>query len=297
MKISRRQLLQLSAVGGGAVLASALPGCASFGGGAGAEKDFYFVQLSDVHWGFKGAPNPDAGNTLQKAVASVNALDVKPDFIMFTGDLTHTTDDPVERRRRMAEFKDIVAKLNVPTVRFMPGEHDAALDFGAAYKEFFGETHYSFDHKGVHFVVVDNVSDPGAKIGDEQLAWLANDLSTRKKDDPIVVFTHRPLFDLVPKWDWATRDGSRAIDMLMAYQNVTVFYGHIHQEHHQMTGHIAHHAAKSLIFPLPAPGSQEKRTPLPWNAEAPYSGLGFREVKADVAAARYTVAEFPVVKL
>ena len=296
MKISRRQLLQLSAVGGGAVLASALPGCASFGGGAGAEKDFYFVQLSDVHWGFKGAPNPDAGNTLQKAVASVNALDVKPDFIMFTGDLTHTTDDPVERRRRMAEFKDIVAKLNVPTVRFMPGEHDAALDFGAAYKEFFGETHYSFDHKGVHFVVVDNVSDPGAKIGDEQLAWLANDLSTRKKDDPIVVFTHRPLFDLVPKWDWATRDGSRAIDMLMAYQNVTVFYGHIHQEHHQMTGHIAHHAAKSLIFPLPAPGSQEKRTPLPWNAEAPYSGLGFREVKADVAAARYTVAEFPVVK-
>ena len=297
MKISRRQLLQLSAVGGGAVLASALPGCASFAGSTSAEKDFYFVQLSDVHWGFKGAPNPDAGNTLQKAVASVNALDVKPDFIMFTGDLTHTTDDPVERRRRMAEFKDIVAKLNVPTVRFMPGEHDAALDFGAAYKEFFGETHYSFDHKGVHFVVVDNVSDPGAKIGDEQLAWLANDLSTRKKDDPIVVFTHRPLFDLVPKWDWATRDGSRAIDMLMAYQNVTVFYGHIHQEHHQMTGHIAHHAAKSLIFPLPAPGSQEKRTPLPWNAEAPYSGLGFREVKADVDAARYTVAEFPVVKL
>ena len=149
MKISRRQLLQLSAVGGGAVLASALPGCASFGGGAGAEKDFYFVQLSDVHWGFKGAPNPDAGNTLQKAIASVNALDVKPDFIMFTGDLTHTTDDPAERRRRMAEFKDIVAKLNVSTVRFMPGEHDAALDFGAAYKEFFGETHYSFDIKEI----------------------------------------------------------------------------------------------------------------------------------------------------
>lgn len=297
MKISRRQLLQLSAVGGGAVLASVLPGCASFGGGVGAEKDFYFVQLSDVHWGFKGAPNPDAGNTLKKAVASVNALDVKPDFIMFTGDLTHTTDDPAERRRRMAEFKDIVAKLNVPTVRFMPGEHDASLDFGAAYKEFFGETHYSFDHKGVHFVVVDNVSDPGAKLGDEQLAWLAKDLSTRKKDDPIVVFTHRPLFDLAPKWDWATRDGSRAIDMLMAYQNVTVFYGHIHQEHHQMTGHIAHHAAKSLIFPLPVPGSQEKRTPLPWNPEAPNSGLGFREIKADVAAASYTVAEFPVVKV
>ena len=298
MNINRRQLLKLSALGGGAVLASSLPGCASLGmGRMNATNDFYFVQLSDIHWGFKGAPNPDAANTLKKAIVSVNALDVRPDFIMFTGDLTHTTDDPKERRRRLAEFKEIAANLTVQNVRFMPGEHDASLDFGAAYKEFFGETFYSFDHRGVHFVVVDNVSDPGAKIGEEQLAWLAKDLATRKQDDPIVIFTHRPLFDLVPKWDWATRDGSRAIEMLMAYKNVTVFYGHIHQEHHHMTGHIAHHAAKSLIFPLPAPGSQEKRTPLPWNEAAPHSGLGFREVEAEDSATRYKVTEFPVVRV
>ena len=298
MNINRRQLLKLSALGGGAVLASSLPGCASLGiGRMNATNDFYFVQLSDIHWGFKGAPNPDAANTLKKAIVSVNALDVQPDFIMFTGDLTHTTDDPKERRRRLAEFKEIAANLKVQNVRFMPGEHDASLDFGAAYKEFFGETFYSFDHRGVHFVVVDNVSDPGAKIGEEQLTWLAKDLATRKQDDPIVIFTHRPLFDLVPKWDWATRDGSRAIEMLMAYKNVTVFYGHIHQEHHHMTGHIAHHAAKSLIFPLPAPGSQEKRTPLPWNEAAPHSGLGFREVEAEDTATRYKVTEFPVVRV
>ena len=298
MNINRRQLLKLSALGGGAVLASSLPGCASLGmGRMNATNDFYFVQLSDIHWGFKGAPNPDAANTLKKAIVSVNALDVQPDFIMFTGDLTHTTDDPKERRRRLAEFKEIAANLKVQNVRFMPGEHDASLDFGAAYKEFFGETFYSFDHRGVHFVVVDNVSDPGAKIGEEQLAWLAKDLATRKQDDPIVIFTHRPLFDLVPKWDWATRDGSRAIEMLMAYKNVTVFYGHIHQEHHHMTGHIAHHAAKSLIFPLPAPGSQEKRTPLPWNEAAPHSGLGFREVEAEDTATHYNVTEFPVVRV
>ena len=298
MNINRRQLLKLSALGGGAVLASSLPGCASLGiGRMNATNDFYFVQLSDIHWGFKGAPNPDAANTLKKAIVSVNALDVQPDFIMFTGDLTHTTDDPKERRRRLAEFKEIAANLKVQNVRFMPGEHDASLDFGAAYKEFFGETFYSFDHRGVHFVVVDNVSDPGAKIGEEQLTWLAKDLATRKQDDPIVIFTHRPLFDLVPKWDWATRDGSRAIEMLMAYKNVTVFYGHIHQEHHHMTGHIAHHAAKSLIFPLPAPGSQEKRTPLPWNEAAPHSGLGFREVEAEDTATHYKVTEFPVVRV
>jgi 3',5'-cyclic AMP phosphodiesterase CpdA len=41
------------------------------------------------HWGFKGPPNPDAGVTLKKAVAAVNALATPPDFIVFSGDLTH----------------------------------------------------------------------------------------------------------------------------------------------------------------------------------------------------------------
>jgi hypothetical protein len=169
-----------------------------------------------------------------------------------------------------------------PTSRSRP----SASDRGAAYKEFFGETFYTFDHKGVHFIAIDNVSDSGAKIGDEQLAWLRADLATRDKKAPIVVLTHRPLFDLAPKWDWATRDGAQAVEMLMPFANVTVFYGHIHQEHHHMTGHIAHHSAKSLIFPLPAPGSQPNRTPLPWDASSPYKGLGFREVEAEGVGTR-----------
>jgi hypothetical protein len=75
-----------------------------------------------------------------------------------------------------------------------------------------------------------------------------------------------------------------------------VFYGHIHQEHHHKTGHIAHHAAKSLIFPLPAPGSQPKRTPLAWNPQAPYSGLGFREIELKAAYGAPEITEMPVVK-
>ena len=297
--MQRRDFLALTALGGGAVFASGLSGCAARADGMAAANnngDFYFVQLSDTHWGYQGPANPDAALTLRKAVATVNALTTPPEFIVFTGDLTHTTDDPVERRRRLAEFKTIVADLKVKTVRFMPGEHDASLDRGAAYKEYFGETFYTFDHKGVHFIAVDNVSDPGAKIGDEQLAWLRADLAKLDKQAPIVVLTHRPLFDLAPKWDWATRDGAQAVELLMPFANVTVFYGHIHQEHHQMTGHIAHHSAKSLIFPLPAPGSQPNRTPLPWDASAPYKGLGFREVGAEAAGSALKVTEFPVVR-
>jgi 3',5'-cyclic AMP phosphodiesterase CpdA len=294
MTMDRRTFLQLAALGGGAVFASGLAGGAPMTPGAPYD-DFYFVQLSDSHWGFNGpAVNPDATGTLPKAVAAVNALTEKPDFVMFTGDLTHTTDNPVERRKRLAEFKEIVSKLDVKTVRFMPGEHDASLDNGKAFIEFFGPTHYTFDHKGVHFIVLDNVSDPAARIGDEQLAWLAGDLAKQPKDAKIVVFTHRPLFDLAPAWDWATRDGDKAIEMLMPFQNVTVFYGHIHQENHKVTGHIAHHSAKSLMFPLPAPMSQPKREPIKWDASQPYRGLGFREVEAEDKGTKFDIKELPV---
>ncbi|MDB5856373.1 MAG: putative phosphohydrolase, Icc family [Ramlibacter sp.] len=286
--LDRRQFLQLSAFGG-AVFASSLRGARAAGG-----DDFYFVQLSDTHWGFEGPENPDARGTLPKAIATVNALAEPPDFVIFTGDLTHTTEDGRERRRRLAEFRQIAAGLAVRDVRYIPGEHDAALDQGKAFSEQFGATRYTFDHKGVHFIVLDNVSDPAARLGDEQLAWLAADLQAQTAATPIVVFTHRPLFDLYPQWDWATRDGARAVELLQTRPNVTVFYGHIHQEHHRMTGTVAHHSAKSLMFPLPAPGSQPKRTPLPWDAAQPYRGLGFREVEAQPRAARYVLAELPV---
>src|SRR4029453_455873 len=162
-RIDRREFLKLAALGGvGVVFASALPGVARAHDG----DDFFFLQLSDTHWGFEGPPNPDAKGTLRKAVRSINGLGEKPDFIMFTGDLTHTTDDPVERRSRLSEFRDIVSELEVKTLRFMPGEHDASLDNGKAFQEFFGSTHYTFDHKGVHFIVLDNESDPRAQIGE-----------------------------------------------------------------------------------------------------------------------------------
>jgi hypothetical protein len=294
--IDRREFLKLAGLAG-VVFASGLGKAsrAATGASAGTE-DFYFVQLSDSHWGFEGPPNPDAKGTLKKAIAAVNSLSEQPDFIVFTGDLTHISDDAKVRRQRLAQFKDIVSELKVKDVRFMPGEHDASLDQGEAYQEFFGKTRYTFDHKGVHFIALDNVSDPRAQLGDEQLRWLEADLRSQPRDANIVVLTHRPLFDLYPQWDWATRDGAQAIDLLMPYSNVTVFYGHIHQEHHKMTGHIAHHAAKGLMFPLPVAGSQPQRTPLPWDPAHPYKGLGFRDVEAETKEPAFKLTEHPVVE-
>ena len=196
-------------------------------------------------------------------MATVNGLAQQPDFIVFTGDLTHTTDDGKERRERMKRFKrdrlgarasrtcaSCRASTTPRSTRARPSRSSSAPRTTPS------TTRACISSPSTTSPI------PAAKLGDEQLAWLAADLKQRKTDDRIVVLTHRPLFDLEPEWDWTTADGAKAIELLMPYQNVVVFYGHIHQEHHHMTGHIAHHAAKSLIFPLPAPGSQPKRPPL-----------------------------------
>lgn len=297
--MNRRDFLKLAGAAGGVFLVSGLAGCSKNAAPqSDSQEGFYFVQLSDTHWGFEGpAINPDAAGTLKKAIAGVNALPQTPDFVVFTGDLTQTVDDSQERRRRMKEFRQIVAELKVQDVRFLPGEHDAALDNGEAYQEILGKTHYTFDHKGVHFIVLDNVSDPHAALGDPQLQWLSDDLKGRGKEDRIVVLTHRPLFDLAADWDWATVDGAKAVDMLMPFAHVTVLYGHIHQTHDHMTSHIDHHSAASLIWPLPAPHSAPKKGPVPWDASHPYKGLGYRQVQARVSPVGYALTELPVAPL
>jgi hypothetical protein len=272
---SRRALLKIAAFGGIA-FASGLPG---FNLRA-AAPDFYFVQLSDLHWGFADPKvNPDTKASLEKAIAAINAASPQPDFIVFTGDLTHMTKDPVERRKRMTEVKAMLGNLTTQTHVYLPGEHDAGGDRGAAFQEVFGKLNQSFDHKGIHFVALDNASDPKGAIGTAQLEWLAADLKAHDADTPLVVLAHRPLFDLKPDWDWFTPDSADAVALLRPFRNVTVFYGHIHQEITHPDGNVLHVSARSAMYPLPAPGSQPKKAPLPWNAAAKDHGIGWRQVE------------------
>ena len=109
--MDRREFLRLAGIS--IVFVSGLPNLAGaaekIGGKAKlASLDFFFVQLSDSHWGFNNPKiNPDPTGTLPKAIDLVNNLPIHPDFIVFTGDLTQTTDDDKERRQRLVEFKKV----------------------------------------------------------------------------------------------------------------------------------------------------------------------------------------------
>jgi 3',5'-cyclic AMP phosphodiesterase CpdA len=240
---------------------------------------FSFVQLSDAHVGFNGPPDPLGTKAFELAVEMINGLPQRPDLVLFTGDLTHDTEERDVHVQRMKQFQEISKKINVPVIKCVPGEHDAGLDNGALYREFFGESYYSFDHRGVHFVALDNVSRAKPEIGSDQLAWLKKDLARFLKTAPIVVFTHRPLFDLRPDWEWFTSDGDDVMNVLSDYDNVTVLYGHIHRDDEHQTGKVHHYAAKSLIFAFPDPaGATGPRKPIPFDKDHPFKNLGIRTV-------------------
>jgi hypothetical protein len=245
-----------------------------------APRPFTFVQLSDTHVGFAGPPNPTGTRAFERAIEIVNGLREPPDLVLFTGDLTHDSEEPGERAGRMRRFREIADRLGVKTRRLVPGEHDAGLDGGALFRENFGETRYAFDHKGVHFVALDNVSRAKPEVGPEQLAWLARDLARFAPTTPIVVFTHRPHFDLKPDREWYTRDGDAVMRLLAPFENVTVLYGHIHREDVHVMGGARHLAARSLVFAFPDPATAAEKKPLPFDAARPFANLGLRTVHA-----------------
>jgi hypothetical protein len=288
--LDRRRFFKISAVGlgAGALYRFAAPALGQAGEAArllGRKNGeppttFSFVQFSDTHVGFNGPPNPEGTRAFERAVEMVNEVRPRPDLVLFTGDLTHDSEKPGEHADRMRLFKKIASGLQVPKVHYVPGEHDAALDGGVLFRDAFGETHYSFDHRGVHFIGLDNVSLGKPAVGREQLAWLRNDLARFPTTAPIIVFTHRPLFDLRPDWEWFTSDGDQVMQALAPYENVTVLYGHIHREHAHREGRTAHYAARSLIFAFPDPETGVPKKPLPFDAGKPFQNLGIRRVTA-----------------
>lgn len=240
---------------------------------------FSFVQLSDAHVGFNGPPDPLGTKAFERAVEMVNALPQQPDLVLFTGDLTQDSEDKDVHAQRMKQFLEISRRMNVGKIMHVPGEHDAGLDGGTLYREFLKETYYSFDHRGIHFIALDNVSRAKPEVGPEQLAWLKKDLARFPKSAPIVVFTHRPLFDLKPEWEWFTSDGDDVMNALQPYENVTVLYGHIHRDHEHSEGHAHHYAARSLIFAFPDPDKVAQKKPIPFDKDHPFQNLGIRVVR------------------
>jgi hypothetical protein len=255
-------------------------------GAAGGQADhgsagFSFVQISDSHIGFNKPANQDVTGTLKLALDKINGLPATPDLLLHTGDITHSS-KPTE----FDTAQQLIKGAKAGETFYVPGEHDIATDDGAMYLERFGKGTkgkgwYSFSHKGVHFVGLNNCQqvDAMGKLGDDQLAWLKSDLGALAASTPIVVFAHIPLWMVYPDWGWGTPDAAEALTYLKRFGSVTVLNGHIHQVVQKVEGNVAFHTATSTAFPQPAPGSAPHAGPMVVPAGKLKSVLGITQVR------------------
>ena len=235
---------------------------------------FSFVQISDSHIGFNKDPNHEVTRTLQEAVDKINALEEQPAFVIHTGDITHLAE--------AAQFDtaaQILKGARASQVYYVPGEHDVFTDEGKLYLERFGrgtlgQGWQSFDYNGVHFIGLVNVlnlkqgSGTGlggsgfGQLGQEQLAWLQQDVKGLSSSTPIVVFAHIPLWTIYPDWGWGTDESEQALSYLKRFGSVTVLNGHIHQVLQKVEGNVTFHTARSTAYPQPAPGTAPAPGPI-----------------------------------
>ncbi len=249
-----------------------------------AARGFTFLQISDSHIGFKAPANPNPMATLDEAIAKINTLPQKPAFMLHTGDITHLS--------KPEEFDNAdqgITKARLDTF-YVPGEHDIIDEGqGKAYMERYGRRTqakgsgwHSFDQNGVHFVGLVNVANLKAggmgSLGEEQLAWLADDLKGRTASTPIVVFAHIPLWTVSADWGWGTEDSARALELVKRFGSVTVLNGHIHQLMQKVEGTVTFHTARSTAFPQPAPGTAKSPGPMKVPDDQLRSVLGITSV-------------------
>lgn len=264
------------------VAASALPVSMIEMAFADTTQNFTFAYISDAHLqqikGSKFVRNWDRG--LIRAVAEANLLTPKPDFIVFGGDLAQ-----LGKKEELDHGAEILSALRTDKVYHVMGEHDYYLDLGHYWETLFGPQHYSFDHKGVHFVVLnsiltyddwtynrwptaeqrmlemadlDNPNGSPFMVGDKQREWLKQDLSKISKTTPIVIISHSPLQKIFKNWNFWTDDADQVQALLQPFQKVSVLYGHVHQIQYNQIGNISFNSVMSTAWPWPYPNTYSK---------------------------------------
>ncbi|GIX48454.1 MAG: hypothetical protein KatS3mg131_2665 [Candidatus Tectimicrobiota bacterium] len=272
--ITRRTFLHRS------LLTGAVAGAAAYGWfpllntielAYGAET-FSFAWISDTHL-YPKEVNTRFVEKAVRAVKEVQAMQPPADFLIFGGDLAQLG-DPVE----LQLGNEILKELTI-TKYFIPGEHDWYLDMGATWEKLFGTSPWSFDHKGVRFIGLDTISHAPdywsakkmtpkermahmatldssvagawAAVGREQLTWLDRTLSDWPKDRPVVIFSHNPLYEYYPPWNFWVRDWREVHEVLRPFTNVTNIHGHVHQVLYNEIGTLRSIGMLATSWPWP----------------------------------------------
>lgn len=215
-----------------------------------AQDGFRFIFMADVHYHDKnGAPK-----AFDMAMDTINKLN--PEFILVGGDMLY---DALRRSQEEAEkqselFLEKISKSNAP-IYYAIGNHDHFAVYNRKieidhplygkklYEKYFGPRYYSFDHKGWHFITLDDMvlTEDRKYIGrldSVQLEWLRQDIEQIADATPVVIMAHVPLITTLSQWygGGTNANNSRIAienseEILQLFKNKNlrlILQGHIH---------------------------------------------------------------------
>jgi 3',5'-cyclic-AMP phosphodiesterase len=162
-----------------------------------SEKPVLVAQISDLHIKAPGSlayGRVDTAKALERCVATLNALEPAPDFVVISGDLVDTP---------TAEEYDHLGRLLQPLklpYAAVPGNHDsrelmrATLPKGA-YAFASGPLDQKIEVGGLDILLLDsNVhGKPHGELGEPTLQWLESTLAA-STERPALLFLHHPPF-------------------------------------------------------------------------------------------------------
>lgn len=268
-------------------------------------QSFRFAWVSDTHLYPRDVNTRFVEKTV-RAFKEVQEMNPPADFLIFGGDLAQLG-DPVELRLGAELLQEVkIRKL------YIPGEHDWYLDMGATWNRMFGASPWTIDHKGVRIIGLDTISHApdfwtsrkySAKermghmsvldgtlggawsaVGDKQMQFISSTLSSWPKGAPVIIFSHTPLYEYYPAWNFWVRDWKAVQELLAPYTNVTNIHGHVHQVLYNEIGKMRSIGMLATSWPWPyAPEGVPTLTKPMVRADPGdhFDGVGWSSLQAD----------------
>lgn len=186
------------------------------------------VQITDPHLRIDGAdPCHDPAWALRRAFAMIEAMDVRPDAIVLTGDIID---------RSAPDYAHALPLLREAPVRVLPlaGNHDRAEAFREAFAGWapFAQDHLSFAEPVGDTLLIgldSNLPDGRGGVDDARLDWLAATLADARA--PGILALHHPPFPThTPHLDEAGFHGGEALaDRIAGSRIRRIIAGHSHR--------------------------------------------------------------------
>ena len=227
-----------------------------------------FGLLTDLHYADKNTVGTrfyrDSISKCNDCINAYNASNL--DFVVELGDLKDFNDGENDAQivSHLQAIEAVIQQFNGPTY-YVLGNHDLDNLSKAQFLENITNTgiapasnYYSFDVKGVHFVVLDaNYNSDGSdydhnnfdwtdvNIPQAQLDWLAADLAAVNVRSPAIVFVHQ-LLDGAGSYYVNNAPAVRTV-LENSGKVVAVFQGHHHPGQYNLINGIHYYTTKAMV--------------------------------------------------